>query len=125
MTARNRLTSLKRRIRQFYDLMNQKDVERCHGMVDPRIHLQPKSVTLFQYGNTSRDPGTVRVSPVLAINIDLHLDEPNQLYEGRDFTAGQTTWADQAGGRHRFSERWVREGRVWYTRSTGFVTPMK
>lgn len=120
----NRQSSLKRRIRQFYQLLNQRDFGRCHQMIDPRVRLKPSSVTLFQYENALRQFldqfGAVHV---LGISLDLHINEPSALYEGRDFALGKTTWADEAGERHVFAERWVREERAWYTRSTGFVTP--
>jgi hypothetical protein len=119
-------TSLRRRVRQFYRLLNQRDFGRCHRMIDPHVRAKPSSVTLFQYENALRDFleqfGAVKV---LEIDIDLHLNEPSVLYSGRDFALGKTTWADAAGQRHVFSERWVCEGRTWYTRSTGFVTPVR
>jgi hypothetical protein len=126
MTTRteNRQASLKRRIRRFYNLLNQGDFRRCHQMIDPRVRLKPSSVTLFQYENALRQFldrfGSVEV---LEIHIDLHVNEPSILYEDRDFAVGQTAWEDEVGQRHDFSERWVCEGRTWYTRSTGFVTP--
>jgi hypothetical protein len=55
--------------------------------------------------------------------ITVHENEPTQLYEGRDFAIGKTSWTDRHGEQHVFSERWVREDRLWYTRSTGFVVP--
>ena len=126
MTLRteNRQVSLKRRIRQFYRLLNRRAFDRCYQMIDPRVLLKPTSVTLFQYENALSQFldrfGSVKV---LEIGIALHLNEPSQLYEGRDFAVGKTTWVDEAGEEHVFSERWVRDGRAWYTRSTGFVTP--
>src|SRR5437868_12130103 len=95
--ADNRLTSLKRRIRQFYQLLNQRDFERCHQMIDPRVRLEPSSVTLFQYQNALGQFldhfGSVEI---LELAIELHLNEPSQLYEGRDFAVGKTTWVDGA-----------------------------
>src|SRR5258708_26120783 len=91
MTTRteNRQASLKRRIRQFYNLLNQGDFERCRQMIDPRVRLKRDSVTLFQYENSLRQFldhfGSVKV---LEIGIALHLNEPSQLYEGRDFAVG-------------------------------------
>ena len=114
--------SLKRRIRQFYRLMNEGETARCHRMIDPRVRAKPSSVTLYQYENSLRQFlehfGSVNV---LDIEVALHLEEPSKLYEGRDFAVGTTTWADSAGTQHVFSERWVWEERGWYTRSTGFV----
>jgi hypothetical protein len=127
MSARtvNRQSSLKRRIRQFYKLLNERAFERCYLLIDPRIRDKPNSVTLLQYTNALRDfLDHFSSVKVLQINLDLHLDEPSKLYEGRDFALGTTTWQDETGVQHVFSERWVREGRAWYTRSTGFVTPV-
>ena len=120
-----RQSSLKRRIRQFYSLLNRRDFKRCHQMIDPVIRLNPASVTLFQYENALDQFldkfGSVSV---VEINVELHLNEPNQLYDGRGFALGKTIWEDQLGKSNVFSERWVLHNRVWYTRSTGFVTPM-
>ena len=123
-TIDKRQSSLKRRIRQFYNLLNQGDFKRCYQMIDSLIRLNPASVTLFQYENALRqfldNFGSVNI---LEINIRLHLNEPSQLYEGRDFAVGRTTWEDERGKPNVFSERWVLHNRVWYTRSTGFVVP--
>jgi hypothetical protein len=121
----NNQASLKRRIRQFYNLLNRRAFGLCYRMIDPRVRFKPSSVTLFQYENALGQfldhSGPVHV---VEIAVDLHLNEPSHLYEGRDFAVGKTTWTDAAGERHVFSERWVRDGRAWYTRSTGFVTPV-
>jgi hypothetical protein len=116
--------ALGRRLRSFYDALNRRDVEHCHAMIDPRVRDLPGSVTLFQYGN-ALNQFVDRFGPlhVLEMHLTLHLDEPNKLYDGRDFAAGKTVLSDKAGERHVLLERWVREGRAWYTRSTGFVTP--
>jgi hypothetical protein len=106
-------------------LLNDRDFGRCHRMIDPRVRAKPSSVTLFQYQNSlSQFVGCFGSVSILGISISLHLNEPSKLYEGRDFAVGETTWMDQTGERHVFLERWVREGRAWYTRSTGFVTPV-
>jgi hypothetical protein len=126
MTVRteHRQTSLKRRIRQFYRVLNQRAFDRCFRMIDPRVLLKPTSVTLFQYesalGQFLDRFGSVKV---LGIDLDLHLGEASALYQERDFAVGKTTWADESGEQHVFSERWVWDDRAWYTRSTGFVTP--
>jgi hypothetical protein len=123
-TTDTRQSALKRRIRHFYDLLNDRDFGQCHKMIDPRVRAKSSSVTVFQYQNALSD-FIVRCGPIeiLNISISLHLNEPSKLYEGRDFAVGETTWEDETGERHVFAERWVRQGRVWYTRSTGFVTP--
>jgi hypothetical protein len=118
------LSSLKRRIRQFYHLLNQRDFTHCHEMIDPRVLVKPSSVTRYQYENSlSEFMDHFGVVEVREFTMNLHLGEPSELYEGRDFAVGKTTWLDEAGEQHDCSERWVREGRSWYTRSTGFITP--
>jgi hypothetical protein len=116
--------SIKRRIRQFYDLLNRHDFNRCFQMIDPRIRRTPTSVTIFQYENSLAQfleaHGSITIQD---IEIMLHLGEPSTLYENRDFAIGKTTWLNEAGEPQVFLERWVREGRAWYTRSTGFVSP--
>lgn len=115
---------MRRRIRQFYKLLNEREFSRCHEMIDPRVRHRPESVTLLQYSNSAAeffdDCGSLTV---VDLNIELHLQEPNTLYEGRDFAVGKTICEDARHRRHAFMERWVRDGRSWYTRSTGFVAP--
>src|SRR5690242_19905780 len=122
--AKNRSAALKRRIQRFYSLLNEEKFVRCFGMIDPRVRINPASVTPYQYENSLRQfldhYGRIRV---MEVRVDLHLNEPSKLYEERDFAVGQTIWKDQFGQQHIFSERWVREGRSWYTRSTGLVSP--
>ena len=122
--AEKQQPALERRVRSFYDAVNRQDVARCYQMIDPRVRDAPASVTLFQYGN-ALNQFMDRFGPLHFVEsrLMLHLSEPNQLYEGRDFAVGKTVLADKAGERHVFLERWVREGRAWYTRSTGFIVP--
>jgi hypothetical protein len=117
--------SLKKRIRQFYELLNAGDFARCHQMIDPRVRAKPSSVTLLQYENALRDfLVAVGQVDVARIDLDLHLNEPSKLYEDRDFAVGQTAWDDDQGESHVFQERWVREGRTWFTRATGLLAPI-
>ena len=117
--------ALERKVRAFYKSLNQHKVAACFQMIDPQVRDVPGSVTLYQYGQALHE-FVDRFGPlkVRAIHLTLHLDEPNQLYQGRDFAIGKTTWLDAAGNRYVFLERWVRQDRSWYTRSTGFVTPV-
>jgi hypothetical protein len=116
--------ALERRIRRFYDRLKRRDFDQCYQMIDPSVRDQPGSVTLFQYQNALVQ-FMDRFGPLIVdgISVSLHVDESNKLYEGRDFAVGKTLWSDNAGERHVFSERWVRQGKAWYTRSTGFVAP--
>lgn len=112
------------RIRQFYELLNRGRFSQCFKMIDLHIRRSSHSVTRHQYEQSLRAflayYGKVVVRKV---EVELHLGEPNKLYDGRDFAVGQTTWEDETGEQHVSQERWVRQGRTWYTRSTGFVAP--
>jgi hypothetical protein len=115
--------TLKRRIRHFYTLLSDGQFERCYEMIDPRVRQKSESVTLLQYEDALvsfvKSVGSIGN---LAITIDLHVGEPSRLYEDRDFAIGRTTWQDIRGHEHVFAERWVREGDLWYTRSTGCLS---
>ena len=116
--------SLEKRIRQFYGLLNERKFAECYRMIDPVVRDKPSSVTLYQYENSLRAfLDHYRQIRVQAIQLDLHLGEPSKLYNDRDFAVGQTSWEDEFGEKHQFQERWVRDGRSWYTRSTGLVAP--
>jgi hypothetical protein len=118
--------SLKRRIRQFYVLLNKRDFARCYEMIDPRLRAQPNSVTQYQYEKSLQEfVDAVGSVSLIVINVSLHENEPSVLYGGRDFAIGQTKWKDRAAQQHVFSERWVREGQTWHTRSTGLLMPSR
>lgn len=88
-------SSLKRRIHQYYKLLNERDFERCHEMIDPRVRRQPESVTLLHYADSAAEflekCGGLRI---VQSDIDLHLQEPSVLYEGRDFAVGKSVCED-------------------------------
>ncbi|MCI0359752.1 MAG: hypothetical protein L0211_14845 [Planctomycetaceae bacterium] len=94
-------------------------------MIDPRVRAKPSSVTLLQYENSLRDfLDSVGAVSIVKTDVQLHLDEPSKLYEDRDFATGETVWQDEDGNSHVFQERWVRDGRSWFTRSTGLLAPV-
>ncbi|HZU37746.1 MAG TPA: hypothetical protein VFA18_17635 [Gemmataceae bacterium] len=116
--------ALERRIRSFYKHLNQQNVAACYQMIDPQVRDRPDSVTLYQYGSALHEfMDRVGALKLLAVHVTLHVDEPSRLYQGRDFAIGKAMLADSDGNQYVFQERWVRQGRGWYTRSTGFVTP--
>jgi len=89
--TRAQAASLEKRIRHFYSLLNEGRFADCYRMIDPTVRDKSFSVTLHQYQTSLRTflhhYGQVRVR---GISLDLHLGEPSELYEGRDFAAGQT-----------------------------------
>lgn len=121
-TTRSNAASVERRIKRFYEHFNRGEFEQCHQMIDPRIRQNTASVTLLNYTQALRNfCDRVGRLDVRRIHLTLHLEEPSTLYEGRDFAIGQADCKDEQGTEHVFRERWVREGRVWYTRSTGML----
>lgn len=121
----DRWAALKRRVRRFYALLNDRRFADCHRLIDPRLLEKPGKGTSHQYeqalGEFLDAVGEVRV---LRVTITaMYVNEPSKLYEGRDFALGRTTWEDAAGDRHEFAERWVYDGTGWFTRSTGLLKP--
>lgn len=119
----DKLVALETRIRHFYESMNRHDFTKCYAMIDPRVVSKSEALTISQYTH-SLERYLDRFASINLVEIGitgLHLNEPNKLYEGRDFALGKTVWEDDDGNRHEFSERWVFQDGAWYTRSTGFV----
>jgi hypothetical protein len=116
--------ALERRIHRFYEYLNRRAFDRSYEMIDPRLRDKSSSVTLFQYQSAILQfVEWVGPLKILEISLALHMDEPSQFYEGRDFAVGRITSLDGSGEQRILSERWVRQGPSWYTRSTGFIAP--
>lgn len=114
--------AVERRIRLFYDHFNEDQIEKCYGMLDPSIRHDSNGVTLHQYTTSVRrfreHLGKVTV---LSVSIELHEDEPTELFKGRDFAIGTSNCREASGAERTFQERWVRDGRSWFTKCTGYV----
>lgn len=122
----NRASTLRQRIRRFYDLCNHKQFARCFRMVDPTVRKDSTSVTLFQYEQSLQAfLAVVGEISIRKIDLQIHCDEPSVLYGNRDFAVGTTVWEDKDGTEHVSQERWVRQGRHWYTRATGMAAPAR
>jgi hypothetical protein len=124
VATRSQVQAVKRRIARFYQCLNDGDFESCFRTIDPMILAKPSSVTLLQYEQSLRRfMSSWRHVSVERIDVDLHLDEPSQVFLDRDFAIGRTLWKDEQGVQRTFLERWVRDGRRWYTLMTGFAVP--
>ncbi|MBX3414621.1 MAG: hypothetical protein KF708_18180 [Pirellulales bacterium] len=119
----NTAAAVERRIRRFFDLLNDEQFEKCYQMIDPRIRDRATSVTLLQYIDSAKRfrEKSGRLD-LLSVDVESHENEPSPLYEDRDFSIGKSVCHVRSGKTIEFQERWVREGRSWYTRATGFVT---
>jgi hypothetical protein len=118
-------TALKNRIQEYYRRLNARDFQWCYRAIDPAIRNQATSVTFLQFASSLArfldNYSSVGVRPN-GIDIQLHQNEPNSLYENRDFAVVRVLWHDGTGGLRHFHDRWVRNGRSWYSRTTGLVT---
>jgi hypothetical protein len=118
--------ALKKKILQYYRHLNAGNFHWCYRAIDPPIRSQSTSVTYFQFASSLErflnHYGGVRVKST-GIEVQLHQDEPNSLYQNRDFAVVKVLWQDKADKMHLFHERWVRNGRSWFSRCTGLITP--
>jgi hypothetical protein len=113
-----------RRIGEFYKSMNARDFDRCYRMIDPEVRKSPRSVTLNNYvGALQTFMNRFGSVEIQTIEITVRSHEKTTLYGDREFAVGQTNWTDKDGEPHVFEERWVKNLRTWFTRSTGLVTP--
>src|SRR5258708_27496701 len=118
-------TALKHRIQEYYRRLNARDFQWCYRAIDPAIRNQATSVTFLQFASSLArfldNYGSVGVRPN-AIDIQLHQNEPNFLYENRDFAVVRVLWHASTGGLWHFQNRWDRNGRSLDSRPTGIVT---
>jgi hypothetical protein len=120
------MAALRRRIKQFYDRLNRHEFEKCWEMLDPQIRADSQAITVYQYiACLERFLAWCEAVTIRTIEpVRLNINEPNRLYNDRDFAIVQMLWEDHRGQEHVFKERWVRDRRGWwYTRSTGLVVP--
>lgn len=116
-------TALVRRIKKFYSHLASGEFESCYRMIDAVVRENPNSVTHHQYV-TSLQTFLDAVEEFHfneITSIELHLGEPSNLYGVRDFAVVNLVWSGKDEQRHKQPERWVKNGRSWYTRATGFV----
>jgi hypothetical protein len=55
------------------------------------------------------------------VRISLHLTGSRPASDPRAFAYVYTVWQDERHEFHMFRERWVRDGKNWYTRVAGLV----
>lgn len=119
----NLTAAIHRRIKRFYHLLNEEKVDKCYLMIDPRLRKQASSVTLLQYANSlKRAREKIGKLDMVAIRVRPYVGIASRLYEGRDFAVGTAVCRGSRGRQFVFQERWVRDGRLWFTRSTGLVS---
>lgn len=113
--------ALRRRALRWYDRFNSQKWSDCFKLVDPRLTNSGK-VGQETYTRSLREfldcYGSVRPWHV---RVSLHLTDSRPASDPRPFAYVYTVWQDQRHEFHMFRERWVLEGRNWYTRVAGLV----
>ncbi|MDX1945256.1 MAG: hypothetical protein SFU86_07605 [Pirellulaceae bacterium] len=113
--------ALRRRVLRWYAAFNAEKWSDCLALVDPRLTSAGKvkdgpyveSLVRFKEHYGPIHPWHVRVS--------LHLTGSRQAVDSRPFAYVYTVWQDDRHGFHMFRERWVRDGKRWYTEVAGLV----
>ena len=110
---------LRRAIRGFYDCYRQEKWALCYNRIDPQLREAAKvdfdsyreslQAFLREYGDVSN-----RMIEVSEIHRSKH--------DPRPFAYASIVWRDRSHEFHVFRERWVFDGRRWYTRVVGLVT---
>src|SRR5882724_4412666 len=89
-TTRNPTSAVERRVRQFYQLLNAHEFGKCFTMIDPIIRSSSASVTAYQYENALRQFTAYYTRIELrSVTLQVHLDEPSDLFGNRHFAIGQ------------------------------------
>lgn len=111
--------SLRRAIRSFYDSYRQEKWTLCFNRIDPQLRETAKvdfdsyqeSLQTFQ-----REYGDVAILVIEVSEIHRSKHDP------RPFAFASIVWRDRSHEFHVFRERWVFDGKRWYTRVVGLVT---
>ncbi len=114
--------SLRRAIRGFYDCYRGEKWTLCYNRIDPQLREAGK-VEFDSYQDSlqtfRREYGDVSILMVEVSEIHRSKHDP------RPFAFASIVWRDRSHEFHVFRERWVFDGRRWYTRVVGLVTHQK
>ncbi|HEY2411396.1 MAG TPA: hypothetical protein VGI40_04105, partial [Pirellulaceae bacterium] len=113
--------ALRRRVMSWYSRFNDERWSDCYALIDPSLASSGK-VNAEAYTHSLRNfrsrYGTIRPWHV---RISLHLTGSRPTSDSRPFAYVYTVWQDDRHEFHMFRERWVQEGKNWYTRVAGLV----
>ena len=119
--SRSDRAALRRRVLGRIHRLNAGQWDQCYEVIDPRLrgkgtperaaHAAQLSAFRSEYGSVH--PWHTRIS--------LHPGGAKNKQRGRPFAYVYVVWQDAAKGFHLFRERWVKDGRQWYTRVVGLV----
>ena len=111
--------SLRRAIRGFYDNYRREKWTLCYDRIDRQLceaakvdfddYRESLQTFLREYGDVS----------ILVIEVsEIHRSK----HDPRPFAFASIVWRDRSHEFHVFRERWVYDGKRWYTRVVGLVT---
>src|SRR3712207_3594670 len=95
ITASKERTSLRGRVRRFYEHFNRMNWQRCFNSIDPRLRDQGKvdiSVYAESLEKFVRHYGKIKI---WHIDINLHLNESTRGRDDRDFAYVYIFWQEQ------------------------------
>ena len=112
-------TNLRRAIRSFYDSYRREKWLPCFNRIDPQLREGSK-VDFDGYQDslqTFREAyGDVSILTIVLSEVHRSKHDP------RPFAFASIVWRDRSHEFHVFRERWVFDGKRWYTRVVGLVT---
>ena len=114
-------SSIRRRVKRFYESFNRTDWGSCYSTVAPtlrensRIDLDDyqSSLEAFKDSYGRIDLWYVRINP--------HLETTANQRDQRPFAYVYVVWQDEQKQFHMFRERWIKDNGSWYTRVVGLV----
>jgi len=114
-------SALRRRVMQWYDRFNDQDWTACYRFVDPQLTSTGKVNEEFYVESVLRFHDRYGVVRPWHIRVSVHVTGPRTASDRRPFAYVYTVWQDKENEFHMFRERWVREGKRWYTRVAGLL----
>lgn len=113
------MDELESRIRKFYQLIENSQFERSFDFIDESAKMSPVAMSLHEYVQSME----MIVACYSLITIDevimqVHLNERNKEYEGKDYAIGTVIWTDGEAKAKTFSERWIKRD-VWKNLNMG------
>ncbi len=114
--------ALRNRIKSFYRHLNGHAFDKCWSFLDPDLR-QKGRVEEDKYAKSLSEfldhYGAVEI---VSMTIDLYPGVKTH-ERTQDCAYPLIVWKDAKRVAHLFRERWVKDGKTWYTRVVGLVTP--
>lgn len=113
---------LRYRIRQMYELLNERKFDKCFEIIDPRVR-EAGSIQFDAYqiclSRFVEKYGPLRVLRIGDLKVHLKVTDRER---DRDFAYALVFAHDKMGREMELKERWVRDADgLWYTLKTGLV----